>query len=40
VVFQVQLTKRPDAVPETRDYILDEERRRIGQVAKSDSRAA
>jgi cyclopropane-fatty-acyl-phospholipid synthase len=40
VVFQVQLTKRPDAVPETRDYILDEERRRIGQVGKSDSRAA
>lgn len=40
VVFQVQLTKRPDAVPETRDYILDEERRRIGKVGKSDSRAA
>jgi hypothetical protein len=27
-------------VPETRDYILDEERRRIGRAGKSDSRAA
>lgn len=29
VVFQVQLTKRADVVPETRDYIFDEERRRV-----------
>jgi len=27
MVFQIQLTKRPDAVPETRDYIYDSERR-------------
>jgi cyclopropane-fatty-acyl-phospholipid synthase len=40
VVFQVQLAKNPDAVPETRDYILDGERRRPGQLARSDSRAA
>ena len=40
VVFQVQLTKQPDTLPETRDYIFDEERKRIRQCSKSDSRAA
>jgi cyclopropane-fatty-acyl-phospholipid synthase len=40
VVFQVQLTKRADAVPETRDYIFDGERRRVGQSKKTESRAA
>jgi len=40
VVFQVQLTKSVDAVPQTRDYIFDEERRRVRQSTKSDSRAA
>ena len=40
VVFQVQLAKQADALPETRDYIFDEERRRARQDAKSDSRAA
>lgn len=40
VVFQVQLAKNPDAVPETRDYIFDSERRRSGHAEKSDSRAA
>ena len=40
VVFQLQLTKTVDAVPQTRDYIFDEERRRARQGAKSDSRAA
>ncbi len=40
VVFQVQLAKNPDAVPETRDYIFDGERQRSGQAVKSDSRAA
>jgi hypothetical protein len=29
-----------DTVPQTRDYIFDEERRRTHQSAKSDSRAA
>ena len=40
VVFQVQLAKNADAVPQTRDYIFDEERQRPRQGAKSDSRAA
>jgi cyclopropane-fatty-acyl-phospholipid synthase len=40
VVFQVQLTKSVDAVPQTRDYIFDEERRPTHQSAKPDSRAA
>ena len=40
VVFQVQLTKQVDSVPQTRDYIFDGERRRARQGAKSDSRAA
>jgi len=40
VVFQVQLTKRPDTVPETRDYILEDERRHVRPTKKSDSRAA
>jgi len=29
VVFQLQLAKRQDAVPLTRDYITDWERRRL-----------
>ncbi|NQV61992.1 MAG: class I SAM-dependent methyltransferase, partial [Alphaproteobacteria bacterium] len=40
VVFQVQLTKNAGAVPQTRDYIFDAERRRARQGKKSDSRAA
>ncbi|MBL6954752.1 MAG: class I SAM-dependent methyltransferase [Alphaproteobacteria bacterium] len=40
VVFQVQLTKNADTVPQTRDYIFDEERRRSRRGKKSDSRAA
>ena len=40
VVFQLQLTKQPDAVPQTRDYIFDEERKRFSRGGKSDSRAA
>ena len=40
VVFQIQLTKRPGAVPQTRDYIFDEERKQNSRDGKSDSRAA
>ncbi len=40
VVFQLQLTKKADAVPETRDYIFDGERRPSRRAQKSDSRAA
>ena len=40
VVFQIQLTKQPGTVPQTRDYIFDEERKRIYRGDKSDSRAA
>ena len=40
VVFQIQLTKQPGTVPQTRDYIFDEERKRMCREDKSDSRAA
>ena len=40
VVFQIQLTKQPGSVPQTRDYIFDEERKRICRGDRSDSRAA
>ena len=34
IVFQIQLTKQPSAVPQTRDYIFDEERKLISQEDK------
>ncbi len=40
VVFQVQLPKNADALPQARDYIFDAERRRARLDTKSDSRAA
>ncbi len=40
VVFQVQLAKNPDAVPETRDYMFDSERQWPGHAEKSDSHIA
>jgi cyclopropane-fatty-acyl-phospholipid synthase len=33
MVFQMQLTRRQDAVPLTRDYIADYERRNAAKVA-------
>ncbi len=34
MVFQIQLTKRQDVVPMTRDYIMREEQRLLGAEAK------
>ncbi len=44
VVFQIQMTKRADTVPETRDYISDFDRRTDSRTklktAGGDSKAA
>ncbi len=40
VVFQIQLAKQPGAMPQTGDYIFDEERKRIYREHRSDQRAA